>query len=135
MLTLRPAFLVVTGVWLVNQGIGFGLLHYPMDPDTIVWGFVIGLAALPATLMSCVVLRVMPRDGTPVALATAFLGAYCAHELVLFAATLSLAGAGSFTAAIVVRLDLLDALWLIGLVVVGELVRHRNSMRLGHAVS
>ncbi|MBY9051594.1 hypothetical protein K7462_30405, partial [Pseudomonas fluorescens] len=29
MLPLRPALLVVTGAWLVNQSIGFGVLHYP----------------------------------------------------------------------------------------------------------
>ena len=34
-LPLRPALLVATGAWLVNQGIGFGALHYPVDGDTM----------------------------------------------------------------------------------------------------
>src|ERR1700719_3527926 len=46
MLPLRPALLVATGAWLVNQGIGFGALRYPIDASTIAWGFVIGVAAL-----------------------------------------------------------------------------------------
>src|SRR5271169_4953198 len=49
MLPLRPALLVVTGAWLVNQSIGFGVHHYPIDASTAAWGFVIGIAALAAT--------------------------------------------------------------------------------------
>ena len=44
MLPLRPALLVVAGAWLVNQIIGFGALHYPVDGHTIAWGLVIGAA-------------------------------------------------------------------------------------------
>jgi hypothetical protein len=135
MLTFRSALLVVTGGWLVNQGIGFCLLHYPVDTNTILWGFVIGLAALAATLLSTIVLRVLRRGGTPVALAVALLAAYVAYELVLFAATPFLGGAGNFAAVIVARLGLLSALWLIGLVVVCELVRQLNPLRRGHAAS
>lgn len=50
MLPLVPALAVVTGAWLVNQVIGFGALHYPVDANTILWGFAIGLAALVARL-------------------------------------------------------------------------------------
>src|SRR6185312_7148286 len=42
----RPACLVVVGAWLINQAIGFGVHHYPVDASTIAWGFVIGAAAL-----------------------------------------------------------------------------------------
>jgi hypothetical protein len=34
-LPLRQALLVVAGAWLVNQGIGFGALHYPIRTNTI----------------------------------------------------------------------------------------------------
>ena len=37
MLSLRPALLVVMGAWLVNQAIGFGALHYPVDTNTMLW--------------------------------------------------------------------------------------------------
>ena len=40
-------------------------LHYPIDASTIGWSFVIGAAALPATLAATFVLRVLPRDRTP----------------------------------------------------------------------
>jgi hypothetical protein len=87
MLPLRPALLMVIAAWLVNQGIGFGMLHYPVDANTIAWGFAIGAAALAATVLASSILRTLPRAGTPLALACALLGAYVAYELALFAVT------------------------------------------------
>jgi hypothetical protein len=128
-LALRPALLVVAAAWLVNQGIGFGVLHYPIDGSTIAWGFVIGAAALAATATSAAVLRSLPRAAMPVALAFALLGAYAAYEIVLFAATPVLGGEADFTAAIVCRLGVLNVLWLVGLVAVAELARAALKMR------
>lgn len=133
MLPLLPAVTVVTGVWLVNQMIGFSVMHYPVDANTITWGFVIGLAALAATVVSVLVLHVLRRSGTALALAAALVGAYGAYELVLFAATPFLGGAGDFTAAIVARLGLLSAVWLIGLVAVCEIIRLCNPVRRDRA--
>jgi hypothetical protein len=123
MLPLRPALLAVTGAWFVNQAIGFGVLHYPIDTNTILWGFAIGIAALIATVMSAAILGSLPRNRTPLVLTFALISAYCTYELVIFAATSFLGGAGSFTFAIVARLGSLSALWLLGLVAVCEVVR------------
>ncbi|MCK1498104.1 hypothetical protein [Bradyrhizobium sp. 188] len=120
MLPLRPALLVVTGAWLVNQGIGFGALHYPIDPSTIAWGFVIGAAALLSTAAASTVLRRLPQGRTPLMLAIAFVAAYAVYE---FAATPVLGGEGAFTAAIVTRIGLTSAIWLAGLVAACEIVR------------
>lgn len=128
-LPLRPALLVVTAAWLVNQGIGFGALHYPIDGSTIAWGFVIGAAALAATATSAAVLRSLPRAVPPVALAFALLGAYAAYEILLFAATPVLGGEVDFTAAIVGHLGVLNILWLVGLVAVAEIFRVALKMR------
>ena len=122
-LPLRPALLVVTGAWLVNQCIGFGALHYPVDASTIAWGFVIGAAALVATAAASTVLRALPQGRTPLMLAIALVAAYAAYELVLFAATPFLGGEGAFTAAIVTRIGLTSAVWLAGLVAACEIVR------------
>jgi hypothetical protein len=134
-LPVRPALLVVIGAWLVNQSIGFGALHYPIDASTIAWGFVIGAAALAATVASVAVLRALPLNRTPVVLSLALICAYGAYELALFAATPLLGGAGAFTSAIVVRLGLLNVAWLIGLVVACEIVRLLNPFRGDRAVS
>ncbi|MGL3109394.1 hypothetical protein [Bradyrhizobium sp. BR 1432] len=123
MLPLRPALLVVTGAWLVNQTIGFGALHYPIDGSTVAWGFAIGAAALLATAVSSAVLRMLPQGRTPLALAVTLVAAYAAYELALLAATPFLGGEGAFTAAIVTRLGLTSAAWLAGLVAACEIVR------------
>ena len=118
MLPLSSALSVVGTVWAINQAIGFGWLHYPMDANTILWGVAIGLAALVATVMSKIVLRILLRYATAPAFAFALLSAYGAYEVVLLAATPFLGGSGSFTAAIIVRLGLLNVVWLIGLTAV-----------------
>ncbi|AWL95960.1 hypothetical protein ABIA00_000891 [Bradyrhizobium ottawaense] len=123
MLPQRPALLVVTGAWLVNQIIGFGVLHYPVDASTIAWGFVIGAAALLATAASSVVLGLLPQGRTPLALAITLIAAYGIYEIALLAATPFLGGEGAFTAAIVTRIALTCAVWLAGLVAVCEIVR------------
>src|SRR5215471_5856351 len=113
MLSLRPALLVVTSAWLVNQAIGFGALHYPIDANTMLWGLAIGAAALAATT---VVLRALRQHRTPLALPLVLIGAYGAYELALFAATPFLGGSAAFSVAIVTRLGLLSAVWLLGLI-------------------
>ena len=123
MLPLRPALLVVTGAWLVNQSIGFGALHYPVDGSTIAWGLAIGAAALLATGVSSAVLRNLPEGRSPVVLAVALAAAYAAYQLALFAATPFLGGEGAFTGAIVTQVGLTSAAWLAGLVAVCEAVR------------
>jgi hypothetical protein len=133
-LPLQSALLTVTAAWVVNQAIGFGVLHYPVDMNTILWGLVIGMAALAATVTSTIVLRMLRRNGTPVALGFALIGAYAAYELVLLAATPLLGGAGGFTTVIVGRLGVLSVLWLIGLVAACEVFRLLTS-RLRHQVS
>jgi hypothetical protein len=132
-LPLRPAMLVVTGAWLVNQSIGFGALHYPIDASTIAWGFVIGAAALLATLAAAAVLRALPLTRTAFGFALTFVCAYATYEVALLAATPFLGGAGAFTTAIVARLGLLNIAWLVGVVAACEIVRLLNPYRRGHA--
>lgn len=78
MLPAGPALLVVAAAWLVNQAIGFGMLHYPIDTNTVLWGLIIGVAALVATITSMVVLRVMPWKNATVALGVGLIGAFAA---------------------------------------------------------
>jgi hypothetical protein len=134
-LPLRPALLVVTGAWLINQSIGFGALHYPINASTISWGFVIGAAALAATTASDVLLRALPPKRTPLVLALTLVCAYGAYEFALLTATPILGGAGAFTTAIVARLGLLNMVWLIALVVACEIARLINPVGRGRAVS
>jgi hypothetical protein len=135
MLPLRPALLVVTGAWLVNQGIGFGALHYPIDGNTMLWGAAIGIAVLVATAVASAVLRLLPQNNTPLVLALALICGYGVYELALLAATPFLGGAEGFTAAIVAQIGVSNVAWLIGLVAVCEIVRLVNPFKRGHMVS
>ena len=135
MLPLRPALLVVTGAWLVNQGIGFGALHYPVDGNTMLWGAALGIAALAATAVSSAVLRAFPQSATPLVLGLALICGYGIYELALLTATPCLGGADDFTAAIVGQIGLSNAAWLIGLVAACEIVRLANPFKRGHVAS
>jgi hypothetical protein len=135
LLPLRSALPVVTGAWLVNQGIGFGALHYPVDGNTMLWGLVIALATLAATAVSAAVQRSLATSSTPLVLALALVGGYASYELALLAATPFLGDAGNFTAGIVGRIALLNAAWLIGLVGACEIVRLINPYKPGRLVS
>jgi hypothetical protein len=130
-LPLRNALLVVIGTWLVNQTIGFGALHYPIDAKTIAWGFVIAAAALAGTVAASAVFRLLSRNRAVLPFILAFVCAYAAYEITLFAATPFLGGAGAFTAAIVTRLGSLGAVWLAGLVAACEIVRLLNPFGRG----
>jgi hypothetical protein len=127
LLPLRTALLVVAGAWLVNQAIGFGGLGYPLDLHTALWGLAIGVAALTSTAESKLLLN-SQRSRGPAALSVAIFGAYAAYEVVLFAFTFLLGGAGAFKLPIIVRLGLLNLLWLIGLVAVCTAVRLLSSV-------
>jgi len=131
-----PAALVVTAaVWMVNQAVGFGMLGYPVNVDTILWGVAIGVAAQAATAISVLVLRMLPRTVGVVALGLALIGAYAAYEVVLFAATPILGGAGAFTLPIVGRLGSLSLLWLLGLVAACEVLGLLAALRRRETVS
>ena len=129
-LPLPAALVVVGGTWIVNQAIGFGALHYPLDAGTMLWGATIGAAAFAATFAAGTTLRGLRGSGLPIALGAALLAAYAAYELLLFAATPFLGGAGAFTAGIVGRLGMLNVFWFIGLVAACETFRLLGS-RLG----
>lgn len=133
MLPLHQALLVVTGAWLVNQGIGFCALHYPIDASTLAWGLVIGAAALAATCVASLTLRVWSGTATSLALTLALLCAYPVYEFVLLTATTVLGGASSFTAGIVGRIGLTSMAWLVGMVAVCEIIRLIDARRR-HAI-
>jgi hypothetical protein len=135
MLPIRRAVIVVACAWLVNQAIGFGALHYPIDGNTALWGVTIGASALVATVVAAAALPILPQHRTPLALALALLCAYGAYEVTLLAATPFLGGAGGFTTTIIARLGFLNFAWLIALVVACEIVRLLKPLRRRHVVS
>jgi hypothetical protein len=127
LLPLTPALLVTAGAWIVNQAIGFGVLGYPLDLNTVFWGCAIGVAALLSALESKLLLH-SQRSSSPAALGVALFGAYAAYEVVLFASGLVLGGTGACKFPNIVRLGILNLLWLIGRVAACAAFRLLNSI-------
>jgi hypothetical protein len=119
MLRLPAALGVVAAAWVVNQAIGFGMLGYPIDPNTIMWGVAIGAGALLATLAASSVWH-LTSIGRPVLLGLSAAAAYATYEIALFAFTPLLGDSGAFAVPVVARLGVLNVVWLIGLCAVAE---------------
>jgi hypothetical protein len=116
----RVAAGAVFAVWLMNQIIGFRLLHYPTDPSTIAWGFalgIIGLLSLGAAFL------VLSRLGGFVGVLASFFAAFVVYEAAIYIVCVaSGTGVGSFTAPIVTRIFLINAASFGGLVAARELL-------------
>jgi hypothetical protein len=98
----RAALLLTVGLWLVNQAIGFAILHYPWDGMTLIWGGALGAVAVLTTAAAQIAIR---RDGVVVAAAASFAAAFVVYEgsLYLISAA-ALGGTEDFTLAIVLRI-------------------------------
>ena len=104
----REAAGVVLFVWLANQVVGFGLLHYPWTGSTIARGVAIGVAALGGLIAAWEVGR--SRLATWIPLPAALAAAFAAYEAVLLGASLVLlSGPGVFAATIMVRILAVNA--------------------------
>jgi hypothetical protein len=122
MLPGRSALIAVGAAWLINQAIGFGLLKYPVDVNTMLWGAVILIAALASTLAASAILR-YAHGNRIIALGIAFVAAFAAYELILLAATPVLGGHEAFAPSIVARIAGLNTVWLAGLIIASEILR------------
>jgi hypothetical protein len=116
-LPLRMALATVAGVWLANQAIGYGLLAYPVDANSLAWGVALGVAAIAAAAAAGAALA---RIGDRPELArwvVGFAAALVVHQSVLFGTSLILGSGEGFTAAAVGGIATLNATWAAGLAV------------------
>lgn len=120
-LRLRVALRAMTAIWLTNQFIGFAFFHFPRTPNTVLWGFAIGAAAMLSTVAASIVIKrsVFP---TVLGLGFALLVAYAIYEVALLVTALFLGGIETFSLSTIARLGLVNLFWLVGLVVLNELV-------------
>jgi hypothetical protein len=100
----RDASLTILTVWTINQGIGFGVHHYPHRLDTVAWGVMIAIAALSAGLMASGFGPAM-RANRGIAGISAFISAFAVYETVLFVSALVLPGSlAAFAAPVMLRI-------------------------------
>jgi hypothetical protein len=103
----RAAVSAVLTVWLINQIIGFSLLHYPTDASTIAWGFALGIIGLLSLGGASLVLW---RVKNFVGILAGFLLAFVVYEGAIYIVCVANGtGVGSFTTPIATRIFLINA--------------------------
>jgi len=118
----REALLLSGGVWLANQIVGFGFLHYPWDAETLAWGVFIGLAAVLATLAARAIARHPSSFSPSIMGSAAFAAAFLTYEVVLFLVAASLLGGiETFTLEIVGQIFAVNAAAFVGLLLLSRL--------------
>ncbi|WOJ88477.1 hypothetical protein RZS28_11640 [Methylocapsa polymorpha] len=129
-MTRRNALFLVGLVWLANQGVGFGVLHYPWTADCLAWGFGLGVVALLSTLAAEFGAKHFIAADRTVASTAAFLSAFALHEGLLFMASIIFqSGVEAYAPAIVGRIFAINAVAFLGLLVVSR--SHRIQPVLG----
>jgi hypothetical protein len=93
------AAITITGIWAVNQLLGFGLLGYPVTAYAMQWGGALLAASLAAMLISSALFSGRRELGPKLPLV--FLAAFVTFELALFAFATVVGGTETFTPTIV----------------------------------
>ena len=136
-LSRRDAVILTVALWLTNQAVGFGVLNYPWTAQTFAWGVVIGAAAVIGTLAAHWTVRRLGSFRAPALTAGAFVAAFALYQLTLYAAAMSvLGGTEAFSAHIIGQVLLVNAVTLLGLVGLYQLVagaRFLSRRRRAHA--
>ena len=136
-LSRRDAVLLTVALWLTNQAAGFGVLNYPWTAQTCAWGVAIGAAAVIGTLAAHWTVRRFGSFRAPAQTGVAFAAAFALYQLTLYAAAVSmLGGTEAFSAPIIGQVLLANAVTLVGLVGLYQLIagaRFLSRRRRAHA--
>jgi hypothetical protein len=122
-LSRRDAVILAVALWLTNQAVGFGVLSYPWTASTLAWGVAIGAATVIATLAAHWAVRRLATLHILARMAAGFAGAFVLYELALYVVAGSLlGGTEAFAPAIVGQVLFANAVTLVGLVALHQLV-------------
>jgi hypothetical protein len=102
-------------VWAINQTLGYGVSHYPLDLSSVAWGGAIALGALAATLAARASFGALRGYSLWHSIPVAFVAALIAYEGLLFVVSLVLGGSANFAIDIDAKVALSDAGWLVGI--------------------
>jgi hypothetical protein len=116
--TRRGALALTVAIWFANQIVGFTILRYPTDFETLAWGGALGVIALLCCETARLVARFAAGAGAPIA---ALVASFLVYEGLLFVITRAVGGDVShYALASVARIFIIDAsaffgLWAFGL--------------------
>ena len=128
----RHALGTIVAVWLANQIVGFGVLHYPRTGSTYAWGGAILVAAVLAMLVARSTHHRLSSVRVPGRRIAPFVVAFSVDQLTLYTAAVSfLGGTGAFAPRILAEVLFINAAALVGLIGLHQLVsmateRHRR---------
>jgi hypothetical protein len=123
-LDTRDALLLTVALWLANQIVGFGLLGYPWDGATLLWGGVLGVVALLSTAAARITSIRLASAAYSVVLAPSFAAAFIVYEGSLYIVSAAwLGGTEGFAAPIVAYIAGLNILAFVGLLVLERVGR------------
>lgn len=119
--TERVALMVVA--WIAAQVTGFGLLHYPMNADSIGWALALGIAAIGSSFAADWAAKAIPGAPYVARLIAGYAAAYIGFKaLVLLGAFVLDSGWAAFTPEVLARQFVRYGLILLGLVVFQRLL-------------
>jgi hypothetical protein len=108
------AVCLVVVLWLANQAVGYGVLHYPWTAGSFAWGVAIGAAAVVGTLAAHWTLACLGAFRPSVQALGAFVPAFTLYQLTLYAVAVSmLGGTGAFVPEIIGRVFLVNTVTLV----------------------
>jgi hypothetical protein len=117
----RDAVLITVALWLLNQIIGFTVLHYPWDAMTLAWGAILGIVALLST--AAALTAIGGRRVNLVAMLTSFAAAFAVYEGSLYlVSAVAMGGTEDFGAATVLQILEINVAAFAGLLAVGWLI-------------
>jgi hypothetical protein len=118
----REAIWLTVALWLANQVIGFTVLGYPWTAETFVWGAVLGLVAVLATLSAQTAASRLRELDRAIVVTAAFAAAFVVYEGALFAVSAGLlGGTENYAPQIVARILEINAAGFVGLLLVNRL--------------
>ena len=123
-LNTRDALLLTVALWLANQIVGFGLMGYPWDGSTLLWGAVLGVVALLSTAAARIASTRFASASYSVILVASFAAAFIVYEGGLYiVAAAWLGGTEDFAPSIVAYIAGLNIVAFAGLLILEQLGR------------
>ena len=123
-LDTRDALLLTIALWLANQIVGFGLLGYPWEGTTLLWGAVLGIVALLSTAAARLASARLAGASYGAILIGSFAAAFIVYEGGLYLVSAAwLGGTEDYAPSIIAYIAGLNTLAFVGLLILERLGR------------
>ena len=131
----KRAIATASTIWLANQLYGFTIRQYPQTAESFTWGLVMGIGTLIVTYLVTLLPRWIPLNfrGYLLRLTLGIVGGYAFYEGAIVAIAQLMGGHG-FTAAILWRIFVKNAIWAAGLSAVHSILVRRKMQTFSRTI-